>query len=97
LLAAASEWVRKELCCWLTDGKLEDAADGWTSHVNKLRAKHLLIVLTAGVITWERNRHDFDWGVTSALPRVLSHVFEREPLWVKLGNAEAKPDNVEFM
>ncbi len=42
------------------------------------RADKLFIVLTKGEIVWG-STGDFDWQVTSALPKTLSGVFEVEP------------------
>jgi WD40 repeat protein len=93
---AASRWVRKEVCYWLTSGKFEDVADGWKSHIDKVRAERVLIALTGGAIVWDDNANDFDWATTTALPRVLSQVFEHEPLWVILRDAVTTQDNMQF-
>ncbi|QIS19909.1 TIR domain-containing protein [Nocardia terpenica] len=41
-----------------------------------------LIALTGGTVAWQGA--DFDWSVTTALPRSLSGCFAREPLWADL-------------
>jgi WD40 repeat protein len=68
--ASASKWVRKELAHWLTTKSPET----------------LLIVLTAGTITWDDVRCDFDWDRTTALPDILRGKFQDEPLHVDLRN-----------
>jgi hypothetical protein len=68
--ASASKWVRKELTHWLTTKSPET----------------LLIVLTAGTITWDDVRRDFDWDRTTALPDILRGKFQDEPLHVDLRN-----------
>lgn len=44
-----------------------------------------LIAVTSGVVAWRGN--DFDWTVTTALPRSLSGWFAREPIWEDLSFA----------
>jgi len=68
--SAASKWVTREL-------------EWWFAH---RPADHVLIVRSAGDIEWDDHtpRGDFDWHRTTALPRVLSGRFEREPLHVDL-------------
>ena len=66
--AAASEWVQREVACWL-DGRPAD---------------HLLIALTHGEIRWNDAAHDFDWDRTNALPRRLSKAFDQVPKYVDL-------------
>jgi hypothetical protein len=59
--AAASEWVQREVACWL----------------DRRPADHLLIALTGGKIRWNDAAHDFDWNGTDALPRRLSKAFDQ--------------------
>jgi hypothetical protein len=65
-LSAQSEWVQKEVACWL----------------GMERAENLLIVWTGGEIVWNNARKDFDWDQTTSLPPVLAGVFKGEtPLY----------------
>jgi len=41
-----------------------------------------LIVLTEGEILWDESTNDFDWNVTTALPKALSGVFNGEPFYI---------------
>jgi hypothetical protein len=99
--AAASKWVPKELCYWLTAGGLEDSTDLPTLAVkiDRSRVPKLLIVLTGGSLSWNEQGRDFDWEATTALPRLLSRVFDSEPLWVILGTESPKAErqSMEFM
>jgi len=47
-LSAESEWVQKEVACWL----------------RMARAENLLIVWTGGEVVWNNARKDFDWDHT---------------------------------
>jgi len=67
-LAAASQWVQKEILYWLQLG----------------RAQRLLIVWTGGELFWDTSARDFDWTRTDALPKQLSGAFEEEPLYLDL-------------
>jgi tetratricopeptide (TPR) repeat protein len=64
--AAASPWVGKEV-------------KFWCQHKSPM---HLLIVQTAGEISWDGAPKDFDWTKTNAVPQVLSGAFREEPRWV---------------
>ena len=64
--AANSPWVEKEI-------------DFWRLHKAPER---LLIVQTDGEIAWSQAANDFEWSVTTALPRRLSTVFTDEPRWI---------------
>lgn len=44
----------------------------------------LLIALTDGNIAWDRQRGDFDWAATDALPECLRGAFTAEPRYVDL-------------
>jgi hypothetical protein len=43
-----------------------------------------LILLTEGEIAWDEANAEFDWAVTTALPKQLSRVFAEEPLYTDL-------------
>lgn len=66
--AAESYWVRKEF-------------EHWVTHRERNR---MLIVLTEGEILWDRDKGDFDWARTTALPRGIEHGFHDEPLYLDL-------------
>jgi hypothetical protein len=66
--AAASRWVAQELAYW-------------TEHRS---TETLLIALTGGDIVWDSERGDFDWGRTTALPRLKAGAFRSEPFWADL-------------
>jgi len=74
--AAKSEWVEKEINYWLEYKDKEK----------------LLIVLTDGTIEWDKNNNDFKWDKTSALPKILSKVFEIEPKYTDLRWARKEND-----
>ncbi len=74
--AAASEWVQREVACWL----------------DRRPADHLLMVLTRGEIRWNDAAHDFDWNGTDALPRRLSKAFDQVPKYVDLRWARMATD-----
>lgn len=69
--SAASEWVAKEV---LFRRERSDPSS-------------FLIVVTDGDVAWDGVSRDFDWAVTTALPRQLSGWFVDEPLWVRLDGA----------
>lgn len=81
--SATSEWVPKEICYWLTEGKCEDPDNLKPEQVINDRVDRLMIVLTEGHIEWSHAAGDFDWSVSSALPRVLSKL-PWQPLWTDL-------------
>jgi hypothetical protein len=67
--AACSPWVQQEIGFWLKNKSLQN----------------FLIVWTDGKIAWDRQRGDFDWQNTDALPeRLLSRVFPQEPFYSDL-------------
>ena len=66
--ASNSNWVRQEIEYW----------------INNRSPKNILIVVTEGIIEWDKLKKDFDWNKTSALPENLKGVFENEPLWLDL-------------
>jgi WD40 repeat protein len=74
--AAASEWVQREVACWL----------------DRRPADQLLIALTRGEIHWNNAAHDFDWNGTDALPRRLSQAFDQVPKYIDLRWARTATD-----
>ena len=73
--AAASKWVNKEVDHWLTHK---------SPHI-------LLLVVTDGEVVWDESKEDFDWSVSTSLPRSLERAFKQEPLyldsrWVRKNN-----------
>ena len=52
--SAQSEWVQKEVACWLETE----------------RAENMLIVWTGGNIVWDQAKNDFDWNRTTSLPPI---------------------------
>ena len=63
--AAESAWVTQEVTYWLRERGPEN----------------FFIVLTDGAIRWSRTSGDFEWSVTTALPRDLSGKLLAEPKW----------------
>lgn len=66
------------------------AASPWVAREIAYWQRHrspetFLIAVTSGVVAWRGN--DFDWTVTTALPRSLSGWFAREPIWEDLSFA----------
>jgi WD40 repeat protein len=55
--AATSRWVKRELDEWFAS--------------RPAPAESLIILWTGGELKWDHDRSDFDWGVTTALPRIL--------------------------
>ena len=74
--AAASKWVCKELAYWLT---------------NRDRHK-LLIVVTKGDVAWDEHVNDFNWNVTTCVPRDLSGAFAGEPFYLDMRWARTETD-----
>jgi WD40 repeat protein len=72
--AAASQWVGREVEYWFGHKPLDQ----------------FLIVLTDGELAWDPTAGDFDWQVTTALPRSLSGRFAEEPRFVDLRWARAE-------
>ncbi|MGB7846299.1 MAG: TIR domain-containing protein, partial [Candidatus Acidiferrum sp.] len=71
--SAKSHWVQQEIRWWLENRSIEK----------------LLIVLTDGVIAWDRNLQEFDWAKTTALPACLKGAFPSEPLFADFRAAKA--------
>jgi hypothetical protein len=72
--SADSEWVQKEIDCWLQEDK---------------SAERFLIALTEGTIVWNKSKNDFDWEKTDELPQhILRGKFDTEPLYVDLTGAK---------
>lgn len=61
--AAQSEWVNKEISRWVELG----------------REDRVLSVVTDGEWMWDGAEGDFNWSVSSAVPRALKSVFSQEP------------------
>lgn len=72
-------------------------AEFWRDHKSVDR---FLVVLTDGDIQWDEEANDFDWSVTTALPRALSGYFKGEPFYIdfrKAGPAETLTlDHADF-
>ena len=76
-LSAQSEWVQKEVACWLEMG----------------RAEKMLIVWTGGDIVWDKVKKDFAWDKTTALAPSLAGAFQgEEPLYLDLRWARTEVD-----
>lgn len=65
-LSAASTWTNSELQHWLS-----------TKSANKI-----ILVLTDGTLTWNKETHSFDLASSTALPNCLVSAFSEEPLYV---------------
>jgi WD40 repeat protein len=63
--SAKSRWVQQEVQWWLRNRSVEK----------------LVIGLTGGVILWDNQAGDFDWGKTTAIPSCLKGAFSAEPLY----------------
>lgn len=81
---AQSKWCCREAEFWRDNKEIDN----------------FLIVLTAGDIQWDETKNDFDWSVTTALPKELSGVFSGEPFYIDFRNAGPKEqlnlDNPDF-
>ncbi|MCO8271033.1 TIR domain-containing protein [Actinoplanes sp. TRM 88003] len=77
--AAASKWVDQEVRWWAENRS----------------SANFYIVLASGSLVWRDEDADWDWKRTDALPPSAGALFEREPLWVDLSQAEPhrEPDN----
>jgi WD40 repeat protein len=71
--SAKSRWVQQEVQWWLRNRSVEK----------------LVIVLTDGVIVWDNQAGDFDWGKTTAIPSSLKGAFSAEPLYADFRAAKA--------
>ncbi len=71
--SAKSQWVQQEIQWWLRNRSVEK----------------LLISLTDGVILWDGQARDFDWGKTTAIPSCLKGAFPAEPLFADFRDAKA--------
>src|SRR5262245_62020066 len=74
--SAASEWVDKEVAWWLEHRAPET----------------MMIVLTAGELSWDDARRDFDWQRPSAVSDTLRGRFHDEPLYADLRWAREASD-----
>lgn len=66
--SAASYWVQQEVDYWLRSRPSEK----------------ILIVLTDGVLAWDRSTKEFNRNETTAIPPNLQHAFTDEPLYLDL-------------
>lgn len=66
--AAASVWVDREVQWWIANRSTD----------------RLLVVLSAGELSWDGGAGDFDWQRTTALPPALRGAFAEEPRWIDL-------------
>ncbi|MCX4905726.1 TIR domain-containing protein [Streptomyces sp. NBC_00878] len=67
--SAQSRWVREEIALWRENRP----------------ATKVLLVLAGGELRWDPTVGDFDWTVTTALPRPeAERWFAEEPLWVDM-------------
>ena len=71
--SAKSRWVEQEIQWWLRNRSVEK----------------LLIGLTDGVILWDGQAGDFDWGNTTAISSCLKRAFAAEPLYADFRTAKA--------
>jgi hypothetical protein len=72
-MAATSPWISDEIAVWI--GK---------NYSSKTGIKNIFIVLTDGDIVWNKRANDFDWEMTTCLPKNLQGKFSNEPHWVDL-------------
>ena len=66
--AASSKWIKKEIEFWLAHKSIDT----------------MILCLTDGTIGWREEENDFDWDLSTAIPKILSKVFPGEPLYVDL-------------
>ena len=71
--SAKSRWVQQEIQWWLQNRSVGN----------------LLIILTDGVIVWDADIQDFDWGKTTAIPSFLKGAFPGEPLYADFRAAKS--------
>ncbi|MBV8282684.1 MAG: TIR domain-containing protein, partial [Candidatus Eremiobacteraeota bacterium] len=75
--SAQSEWVKKEVACWISMRGVEG----------------MLIAWTGGDLFWDHLKKDFDWGRTTALSLLLTGAFDGdEPLYLDLRWARTEVD-----
>lgn len=70
---------------------MQDEVATWLAD-HEGRVDQLLIVLTSGEIVWDPDARDFDWEVTTALPRNLQGAFKDAPLFADLRWAKGIDD-----
>ncbi len=75
-LYAQSKWCQREVEYWLEHKSIDK----------------FIIVLTDGDILYNEDTNDFDWKVTTALPKNLSGAFKGEPFYVDFRNLGQKED-----
>jgi hypothetical protein len=73
-VAASSGWVSDEINVW--NGMNYKEVEG---------LKKIFLVLTEGEIEWDKEKDDFDWTLTTALPKAaLTKRFKQVPEWIDL-------------
>ncbi|KAA5824467.1 TIR domain-containing protein [Algibacter amylolyticus] len=81
---AQSKWCQREVEYWLEHKTIEK----------------FIIVLTEGDILYNEDTNDFDWDVTTALPKSLSGAFKGEPFYVDFRDLDPEEelhlDNPKF-
>jgi len=81
---AKSKWCCREAEYWRDNKSIDN----------------FLIVLTDGEILWDESTNDFDWSVTTAIPKELSGTFSGEPFYIDFRNTGSEEslnlDNLEF-
>ncbi len=70
--AASSDWCEREIRYWLR---------------HKSRDTIVLVVLS-GAIRWDTRTNDFDWSVTTSIPKALQGVFADQPRYIDLGQID---------
>lgn len=77
--AAGSKWVQKEILKFFEERESRDPKE----------RGQFLIALLDGAILWSEEDNDFDWQITSSLPRSLANAFPEEPLHIDFRNVES--------
>jgi len=81
---AQSKWCCREAEFWRDNKPIEN----------------FFIVLTDGEILWDETTNDFDWSVSTAIPKALSGVFTGEPFYIDFRNCgpeeQLNLDNPDF-
>ena len=78
--SAASKWVEREVQRWVDAGRVDK----------------LLLVVTAGEVSWDDSLGDFDWQRTTSLPPALRGAFGHEPKWVEPEKGSRKRGEVQY-
>jgi cellulose biosynthesis protein BcsQ len=79
--AAQSQWTAEEVRYWL----------------RKHSPEKLIILLRDGRIAWDSRTNDFNWALTTALPRALRGIFTSQPLYVDLQPGKDRRDPVRHI